>query len=80
MYKVMALYSDHPQPFAEHVGTFTNETDAKDAADQFRDREDANHVPNFMSCFIEYLGPVRDADFDEYDEADIEPDHWNIDK
>jgi hypothetical protein len=22
----------------------------------------------------------RDADVDEYDEADVEPDHWNIDK
>lgn len=23
---------------------------------------------------------VRDADVDEYDEADVEPDHWGIDK
>ena len=34
---------------------------------------------NYSNCG--FFDPVaRDADVDEYDEADVEPDHWSIDK
>jgi hypothetical protein len=55
LFKVTAIYSDLPKPFAECIGIFTNEFDAKDVAVQF---EDQRQVPNFMGCAIEYLGPV----------------------
>lgn len=55
LFKVMALYSDFPKPFAECIGLFTNEMDAKDVAVQFEEQE---RTPNFMGCFIHDLSPV----------------------
>jgi hypothetical protein len=55
LFKVMALYSDDPKPFAECIGLFTNEWDAKDQAVLFEDQE---KTPNFMGCYIQDLNPV----------------------
>lgn len=50
LYKVMAIYSDSPKPFAECIGLFTNEWDAKDEAVRFEEQE---KTPNFMGCDIQ---------------------------
>jgi hypothetical protein len=55
LFKVMAVYADHPHPFSECLGLFTNEFDAKDVASQF---EDQRQAPNFMGCAIQDLSPV----------------------
>jgi hypothetical protein len=59
LYKVMAVYSDYPKPFAECIGLFTNEMDAKDVAVQFEEQE---RTPNFMGCAIQDLNPVIEED------------------
>lgn len=50
LFKVMAIYSDNPKPFAECIGLFTNEWDAKDEAVRFEEQE---KTPNFMGCDIQ---------------------------
>lgn len=55
LYRVMAIYSDYPKPFAECIGLFTNEWDAKDQAVLFEEQKQA---PNFMGCDVQDLNPV----------------------
>lgn len=59
-YKVIAIYSSdegnqRESTFAESVGVFYSEFSAKEAIENFEERENA---PNFLGCSIHYIGDV----------------------